>query len=127
MWIKKTSLWLDMGHGFLVFNLCVTCVLDDVKISDVRTASSRGYPRFCLVCSLQADAHTLLVPSLGLRPCCLCSREALWLRPFSHDISHSLLLPPHPVFRVYTFSISSTWILAAVGHCPVVSYFVLFV
>lgn len=93
MWIKKTSLGLNMGHGFLVFNLYVTYVVEDVKISDARTASSRGCPRFCLVCSLHADAHTLLVPSLGLRPCCLCSRGALWLRPFSHDTSHSLFPP----------------------------------
>lgn len=93
MWIKKTSLGLNMGHGFLVFNLYVTYVVEDVKISDARTASSRGCPRFCLVCSLHADAHTLLVPSLGLRPCCLCSSGALWLRPFSHDTSHSLFPP----------------------------------
>lgn len=44
MWVKKASLWLDMDHRLLVFNLCVGCVSGDVKTSDVRSACWEAAP-----------------------------------------------------------------------------------
>lgn len=45
-WVKKPSLWLDMDHGLFICNLCVVCIVEDVKASDVKTVSLRGCSRF---------------------------------------------------------------------------------
>lgn len=60
MWIKKDSLWRDVDHGLLIFNFGVAWVPEGVKTSGMRTASWRGGPRFWVICSLQADRHSLL-------------------------------------------------------------------